>query len=125
MSFPRITSFLSQMRSIAYAEYAHSRICSETRTSRKILRLMQRMTNFPALNEICRNDKSGLLMQAAFCVRGLRLQASFACSFPLAFFSLRTIFLRLMQILIIFPAPECREQKLVLCEKSCALCRCR
>ena len=47
---------------------------------------MQRMTNFPALNEICRNDKSGLLMQAAFCVRGLRLQASFVCPFPLALF---------------------------------------
>ena len=59
---------------------------AEIRTSRKILRLMQRMTNFPALNEICRNNESGLLMQAAFCVRGLRLQASFACSFPLALF---------------------------------------
>ena len=34
-------------------------------------------------------------MQAAFCAQGLRLQASFACSFPLALFSLRTIFLHL------------------------------
>ena len=64
------------------------------------------------------------IMQAAFCAQGLRLQAPFACSFPLALFSsLRTISLRLMQILIIFPTPECREQKLVICEKSCALCR--
>ena len=35
------------------------------------------------------------ILQAAFCVRGLRLQASFACSFPLALFSLRTIFLHM------------------------------
>ena len=105
------------MRSIAYAEYAHSRICSETRTSRKILRLIEYAEKQSGLYKplLC-------FLCSGLCIGSVPEYAKYT-PLRLHFFSLQTISLRLMQILIIFPAPECREQKFVLREKSCALCR--
>ena len=58
------------------------------------------------------------ILQAAFCVRGLRLQASFACPFPLALFFAANNFPALYADADNFSCTWVQAQKLVLHEKN-------